>query len=204
MIDSYNLNGTRWARFSDDMTMRYGLGIAVSDRTVTSAMQAAALHMPRGSGASGIEHWLGVGIVRIVWLMLNPSTADAFRNDPTVTNCIKFTKAWGGDICEVVNLFSFRSPYPADIASRSMGDRGDDAINDGEILAACTGAYRVITAWGTDGALGNRDILVRRALAVPGIAQHHLGLTKGGYPKHPLARGKHRIPADQQPIPWAA
>jgi len=39
-------------------------------------------------------------------------------------------------------------------------------------------------------------------LKLSNVALHHLGLTIFGNPKHTMARGKHRIPADQQPIPW--
>lgn len=134
--------------------------------------------------------------------MLNPSLADAFRVDPTVHECRKRAIAMDADALEVVNLFAFRSPYPAELKKRAHGERGDGPTNNAAILAACTGAQMVIAAWGNHGDLGGRAMIVQRMLAEQGIKLYHLGLTGSGAPKHPLARGKHRIPADQQPVLW--
>jgi hypothetical protein len=135
--------------------------------------------------------------------MCNPSDATAFKPDPTVTECVKFTRRWGSDITWVANMHAFRSPYPSDLRKRAYGFRGDDAENDRAILFACSIATRVIAAWGIDGALDGRAAKVLRLLAEHSYDLHHLGLTKDGFPKHPLARGKHRIPAEQRPIAWS-
>ncbi len=183
-----------WARFSDDLTMRYRLGRACSD-----AGRAALLDcwtFDRRYTALSVAD-----LVRITFLMLNPSTADAFKPDPTVSECIRFARLWRPDvdIVEVVNLFAFRSPYPAVL--RQATDRGSDALNDEQILEACSGAAMVVAAWGTGGALEERDEAVSGMLERAGVPGFRLGLTKELHPKHPLARGKHRIPREQQPIP---
>ena len=200
MIDEFNPDGTGWARFSDDILgpegqplFRYRLARSLTGR-------ALPLFYIDGVERPGYN---GSPAKRVVWAMLNPSTADAFKLDPTVNECRKRSIALHADVLEVVNLFALRSPYPADLRKRAHGYRGDDAANDAEILAACTGAYRVIAAWGNHGALDHRATVVRRLLAEHGIALHHLGLTGDGFPKHPLVRGVHRIPADLQPIPWS-
>jgi hypothetical protein len=186
VIDKWNDTRTGWARFSEDRVMRYRLARSLVDAPLI---------------VGGDEVY---GIARVVWLLLNPSTADAFEPDPTVTECHKRSAALGADTFEVINLFAFRSPYPVDLKKRAHGFRGDDATNNEQILAACRDAYRVIAAWGNDGAIANRDVVVRSMLRSEGVKLWHLGLTQGGFPKHPLARGVHRIPAGLMPQEWNA
>ncbi len=187
MIDQHNGDNTGFARFSDDMTMRYRLAGSLTGRVYSPGW------------ANGGDRSLR----SVVFVLLNPSTADAFKPDPTSGECEKRARAFGADILEIVNLFAFRSAYPTDLPKRAIGQRGDDATNAEQILAACTGAAIVIAGWGNHGALDYRDRIVRSLLRERGVELHHLGLTQGGYPKHPLARGKHRIPADLAPVRWA-
>lgn len=179
MIDEYSQDRTGWARFSDDREFRYRLG--------------RSLIPTPWDELSKIE-----GLVRIVWLMLNPSTADAFKLDPTIKKCVKFSLLWGAQAIEVVNLFAYRSPYPHDVARRPVGARGDDWLNDEEILTACMHATKVIGAWGNHGTLDDRHETVRQLLESHEIKIWHLGKTGGEMqPKHPLARGKGFIPLTQ-------
>lgn len=140
---------------------------------------------------------------RVVFLMLNPSTADAFDDDPTIRECCKRAAGLGAGILEVVNLFALRSAYPQDLKKHAHGYRGDDLINNQQIMDACAGATMVIAAWGNEGILDHRDKFVRNLLKMWNVDLYHLGTTKDGHPKHPLARGKHRIPAQQEPIRWS-
>lgn len=194
MIDQFSDDRTGWAQFSDDMIMRYHLGRLVSDRAREIGGDIVWQSMRPGGTLPALEI--------ATFLLLNPSDADAFKPDPTVGECIKWTRRWGHDITWVVNGHAFRSPYPTDLKKRSCGMRGDDDTNNRAIMHACSMANVVIVAWGNDGALDGRDLRVITMLRSAGVRLHHLGTTKGGYPKHPLARGKHRIPADQLLTEW--
>jgi hypothetical protein len=195
VIEERSHNGMGWALFSEASSGAFST--REHRYRLARALTPAAVGYPRRSA-------LDDGLVRIVFVMLNPSTADAFKVDPTVLRCVKFAQSWGGDVLEVVNLFAFRSPYPADLYH--VADRGDGPANDAQIVAACTGAVKVIAAWGahpiTQLGFTPRHDQVRRLLARAGVQLHHLGLTADGAPKHPLARGKHRIPDSAVPIPW--
>lgn len=132
----------------------------------------------------------------VLWIMLNPSTADAEQDDPTLRRCQHFAHAWGYGGIYVVNLFALRSPDPR--ALRMHYDPvgpGNDLTIASMLRSATVG--RVLAAWGAHGSLRHRDATVigmaRRAL-------YALGLTKDGMPKHPLARGRERVPDDAQPV----
>lgn len=135
--------------------------------------------------------------------MLNPSTADHERDDPTIRTLIRIADGWGYGGLHVINLFAFRSSSPAEMRS------ADDPVgpcNDAAVRAALRcAAYDdlpVLAAWGNGGDYRNRDIWFCGVAGMFGVRLICLGTTIGGSPKHPLARGRHRIPRDQQPIMW--
>lgn len=151
----------------------------------------------------------------VVFVMLNPSTADAFQLDPTVKRCARFAMLWGFHVLEVVNLFAYRSPRPADLYMITREARptcisdalGADLDNDRTIISRARGADRVIAAWGNHGEdprLYNRGQITRARLELAGVELWRLGLTKGGAPVHPLARGHCFVPYDRKPVRWAA
>lgn len=117
------------------------------------------------------------------FVMLNPSTADAEVDDPTIRRCVGYARAWslGGVI--VRNLFALRATDPADLTSHP-NPIGPD--ND-TWLATPAPAVLTVAAWGVHGTLHQRDHEVRSLLAERGIRLHHLGtLTREGHPRHPL------------------
>lgn len=196
MIEQWSEDRTGYALFSDDMTMRYALKRALSERAI------AVNQHPTGDLTEVRIDWLAAPMVRVCFLLCNPSDADAFEPDPTVGECVKRARQLGADVLEVANLWALVSPYPSDLRKRAVGVRGDDETNTAAILAACTGSHRVIAGWGNNGELDHRAPIVMRMLAENGVKLYHLGMTKDGHPKHPLARGVHRIPADLQPTVW--
>lgn len=118
----------------------------------------------------------------IVFIMLNPNAADAQRDDPTIRRSIGFARAWGFGSLEVVNLFAYRTPDPR-VLSRIADPVGED--NDHFLIQAAARAHYIIAAWGTRGALLNRDRAVFRLLFEQDRL-YCLGMTKDGYPRHPL------------------
>ena len=137
--------------------------------------------------------WRAKG-VWVGWSMLNPSTADGTQDDPTVRRCVGVAKAWNAGGIAVRNLFAWRATDPAALRSCAdpVGEHNDDAIL--ELFQVCK---IVIAAWGFHGTFGGRDAHVRKLIADAGHTLHHLGLTKDGYPRHPLY-----LPACAQPQPW--
>lgn len=123
-----------------------------------------------------------------VWVMLNPSTADAMADDQTIGRCCGFAKAGGAGGIVVVNLFAWRATDPAELA-RQANPAG--ALDDAFLLGACTVPGRVvIAAWGNHGTLHGRAAAVTRMLAVHDVSLMCLGTTGTGQPRHPS-----RLPA---------
>jgi hypothetical protein len=117
------------------------------------------------------------------FIMLNPSTADATLDDPTIRRCIKFAKRWDCGGIEVANLFGYRATDPSEL----LGDY--DPIgpeNDRYIREVAEQCHPVVLAWGAKGSLGGRYKAVLQQLESVGVKLFHLGLTKDGFPRHPL------------------
>lgn len=121
----------------------------------------------------------------VCWIMLNPSTADAKILDPTVRKCVGFSKRWGFDGLDVVNIFALKSTDPKALYTH---DNPIGAWNDRAILQAVARASRVIVAFGHHGALHDRGRAVQRLLnaQAPDKTLLCLGTTQDGWPKHPL------------------
>lgn len=141
------------------------------------------------------RRWDDTGRGALVFLMLNPSTADAFVLDPTVTRCVNRAKRLGYDGIVVVNAFSLRTPSPA--VMKAEPEPGDDAVNDACIAWACRRAD-VVAAWGPHARHRGRGAAL---LALLGRAQprsvNALRITKDGSPGHPLY-----VPSDAPLIPF--
>lgn len=116
------------------------------------------------------------------WVMfvgLNPSTADELQNDPTARRCIGFAQRWGyGGVC-ITNLFAYRATDPRQLllVADPVG-----AETDRWLTYISHDAGLVVAAWGNHGHLMGRDRTVFPLLKQP----HYLALTKQGQPAHPL------------------
>ena len=137
----------------------------------------------------------------LVVCMLNPSTADAEVDDPTIKRLIKFGASWGYGGILVVNLYSFRAAKPADLwaAEGRIGVDNEKHVHAAMNYAAENGG-RLLAAWGADDR-ARYFWFTERALNLD-IELIALGTASDGSPKHPMARGRHRVPDSQQPVVW--
>lgn len=134
------------------------------------------------------------GKMRIVFILLNPSTADAEQDDPTIRRCLGFARAWGCGRLDIINLFALRSTDPR------LLREVDDPIgpeNDARIDQVAETATLIVCAWGVHGALHHRGRAVTERLTTSGRALHCFGLTKDHHPKHPLY-----LPSGLVPMPF--
>ena len=131
---------------------------------------------------------------KVLFVMLNPSTATEVQNDPTVERCERRARALGYGAFRVTNIFAWRDTDPRNMraAADPVGPENDRAILDG-----VDWADDVVAAWGTHGAHLERGAAVASLLRGTGQPLFHLGLTQAGHPKHPLY-----IAYAQQPEPW--
>lgn len=129
------------------------------------------------------RHWAKADPTYALFIGLNPSTADATSDDPTLRRCMAFARDWGFGGLVLVNLFAFRATDPKDMkaAADPIGPRNDDRIT-----TEARHAGVVVTAWGAHGRYLNRDIKVMRLLTAAGVKMVCLGRTKDGSPRHPL------------------
>lgn len=131
---------------------------------------------------------------RLLFVMLNPSTATEVQNDPTVERCERRARALGFGGFRVCNIFAWRDTDPRNMrtAKDPIGPENDQIIHD-----ACQWADQIICAWGTHGAHLQRGPAVETLMRASCDHLFHLGLSKAGHPKHPLY-----IAYAEQPRPW--
>ena len=113
----------------------------------------------------------------VTFVMLNPSTADAEKDAPTIRRCIGFARLWDYGCLHVVNLSPLRTTYPREL--RVAGPETDQVwdTNVGYILRAAANSDRVVAAWGVHGRLKGRDSRIRSLLRENGHTLYCLGRT---------------------------
>ncbi|MET0589303.1 MAG: DUF1643 domain-containing protein [Novosphingobium sp.] len=115
--------------------------------------------------------------------LLNPSTADHLRDDPTIRQCRMRARQAGAKGVLVWNLFAYRATKPADL-KRAADPVGPD--NDEAIALAAKLTRRTVLAWGTHGGHRRRDEEALAIVTGMACALWTLGLTAKGRPRHPL------------------
>ena len=151
----------------------------------------AALISPNGR----FRYWLTRGTPgrRVCFVMLNPSTADAEQDDPTIRRCLGFMESWGFSELLVLNLYGFRATDPKDLKANHYPPGPDNGDHWRELLPT---AGLVVCAWGVNAQQHQVDYF-RRVAARLEIPLYCLGVTADEQPRHPLY-----LKADSLPEPW--
>lgn len=128
-------------------------------------------------------------IENTLFIMLNPSTADALLDDQTIRRCSYFARRQHSGGILVANLFALRATNPGDLL-RHDDPHGPYNHHVLRTLAEVrTGP--VVAAWGAyDQRLGGVHLEVERWFLDRGVRLHRLGPpTAGGHPRHPSRLG---------------
>lgn len=134
---------------------------------------------------------------RVMFIGLNPSTADEYKLDPTLKRIREWSEKWGFGSFVMTNLFAFRSPHP------TVMEAQEDPVgpgNDQWLIESAELSNQVVAAWGNGGAYRDRAKAV--CTLFRDVPLYCLGTTDSGAPTHPMARGKHRVPDNIQLRPW--
>lgn len=170
------LDSPRGAILSPDETYRYRLW-----RTIT--------HPDQGTLDGRRDH------STVAFVLLNPSTADATTDDPTLRRCIGFAERWGYDRVELGNLFAYRAKKPDEL------EDAEDPIgpaNQQHLKEICLQADRVVVGWGAHDIATTLGLtMVATVMGATGGRLYCLGTTNDGNPRHPLY-----VKGDTDPRPW--
>lgn len=123
---------------------------------------------------------------------LNPSTADAFTDDPTIRRVVGFARREGCGWVRMLNIYGLRATDPA----RLWEHPNPTGLSADAILAEYAQGL-VVVAWGAGGRRNGRGAAVTRLLLAAGVAPVCLGVTASGQPRHPLY-----VRADTPLVPW--
>ena len=131
---------------------------------------------------------------RLLYIMLNPSTATELANDPTVERCERRARMLGYGGFRVCNLFALRETDPSRL---KRAHRPEGPKNREQILAAIGWADDILCAWGIHGSHREQGRSVLELLLASSKPVLALGVTGSGHPRHPLY-----MPYRTQPRPW--
>lgn len=139
------------------------------------------------------RRWSDHGTQALCWVMLNPSTADGTRDDPTIRRVIGFSKLWGWSGIVVVNLFALRATDPRRLLTHPdpVGPENDER-----------GGFWIrhlptIVAWGASTMARQRVAWIREQAERSQYPLRCLGTTRDGSPRHPLF-----VRSSTQPVEW--
>ncbi len=137
----------------------------------------------------------------LLWCLINPSTADAARDDHTVRKGVGFSQRWGFNAMVFANLFAYRATDADKLLTPKLDIIGPD--NDHWLDLLIGQHEHVILAWGAH----HPHLVETRMPALTALLEKHhrsvwcLGTNNGGSPKHPLKLG---YDTPRERIAWEA
>lgn len=149
-----------------------------------------------------LERLLGQAGPTGAFIMVNPSTADATRDDHTITKVQGFASRLGWSRVLVGNIFAYRATNIGDLATAPDATGPDNAAHLARIMDE---ASIVICGWGRLSKLppelrgewrGIVSLARRREMPL-----HCFGTTRDGHPLHPLTLS-YALEPMQWPVPW--
>lgn len=163
------------------------------------------------------RHWpvsAGLGcspdrIRTLIFCGLNPSSADAQGDDPTLRRLVAFARQWGYGRLVVLNLFALVTPSPAHLLRhhRPKGAANDAVLRHWIHQWSKRAHWDLWIGWGSNGGLRGQDqwflahleTVQDRRRRSGGAPVFCLGITRAGHPRHPLY-----LPGNTQQQPWPA
>lgn len=124
---------------------------------------------------------LSMGDRTVLFVGLNPSTADGEQDDPTIRRCVGFARRWGFDRLCMANLYAYRSTDPKRLpfVADAVGP-----LNQGALTVLVGEAELIVAAWGANKLTPHARGLANWILSQPSC--RCLGQNADGTPKHPL------------------
>lgn len=135
----------------------------------------------------------------MIFVMLNPSTADAKFDDPTIRRCISFAKRDGFGGIAVINLYAFRTSSPKELYAFRGDRQGPENSGYWAAVLDLHTKNKIVCAWGAHERAGTMGQGFTRAARNRDVPLYCLGVTSGGSPRHPLY-----VKGDQPLLEYAA
>lgn len=133
-----------------------------------------------------IREWDVSNQKRVVFVLLNPSTADDIGEDQTTKVCIEFAKRWGYGSLQIVNLFAYRATDPNDLKKVKDYNKMVGEHNYCFLQNALQGANKIVVAWGEYGKTQKRYLDESLKSLFSLFSLHCFWEIANNQPKHPL------------------
>ena len=160
--------------------MRRAARLSEGGRSAISYLESSAVITPDSLYRYALLRRLARGPRHVLFVGLNPSTADEHRDDVTVRRCASFARSWEFDVLLMGNLYAYRCTHPADL--RRVGDP-IGRRNRATLQTLVALAELVICSWGACWMTREADQIAEWLLNLPN--SRCLGANRDGSPRHP-------------------